>query len=338
MVADRGSVGASSAWSWRYPALAAVAFVAIYGLRTADFTEFAAITSDPLRITVASEYQFLYGSPLTFFVGNYYRHHGLDAFAAFVVIELLGAALLVVALRRALRGPSSSTTTMILMSSPLLFVLTFFIGKSDVFLVACFLLLTVTESGVTACLLCVLMVSCHREMAAAMLIGYLCLEPERWAPVVAGLAIGEGSGLIYTDWLLQPPPVSRVAYAIAHTREHWRLVSTFPMLHLLATLGPFWIYAVTRRRLPLAAIAVAGGAFALAAGTVDFTRVFVIVSLPLLLEIAKDAAHEVERHGGLVIGRRVVSVHALWPLVFLQVNVAGPKLFWARGIEWVFGR
>src|SRR5579872_1945367 len=120
MVADRGSVGASSAWSWRYPALAAVAFVAIYGLRTADFTEFAAITSDPLRITVASEYQFLYGSPLTFFVGNYYRHHGLDAFAAFVVIELLGAALLVVALRRALRGPSSSTTTMILMSSPLL--------------------------------------------------------------------------------------------------------------------------------------------------------------------------------------------------------------------------
>jgi hypothetical protein len=61
------------------------------------------------------------------------------------------------------------------------------------------------------------------------------------------------------------------------------------------------------------------------------------VSAPLLLEITRDVVSEVAQHGGIAIGPYRVGVHALWPLMFIQAQIAGAKLLWAQGIDLVLG-
>ena len=38
-----------------------------------------------------------------------------------------------------------------------------------------------------------------------------------------------------------------------------------------------------------------------------------------------------------LLGPLRVNLHAVWPLMLLQAQLAGSKVLWARGLEWVFG-
>jgi hypothetical protein len=322
-----------------YPWLLAALFIALYGLRTTDVQEFRIVSTSPFRMDLPENRQFLYSSPFTFFIANYYGHHGLDPKAAFVVVQLVGACLFALSVHRVMTatldpaayGPAIT----ILFTSPLLFVLISFVGKSDPYLIGFFLLLTIAESPATVALLAGAMALCHSEMGAAILAAYLCLHRPGWKPVVAGLAVGEAIVWTYTHLLLAPPPESRASYAIAHFGDAWQVFLHYPLLHLAGTFGVFWIYAA--RRLTTARIAVVVFALALAIVAQDFTRAFVLVSIPLLLDVSREAAVDIARHGGIRLGSYRVPMAALWPLMFAQVQLAGPKILWARGIEWVFG-
>jgi hypothetical protein len=182
-----------------------------------------------------------------------------------------------------------------------------------------------------------LIVLCHRELGGAVVLSYALLHRERLGAILFGGAAAALAVTVYTQVLLSQAPSSRLDYAVLHAGAIWHNVLTHPILHVVFTFGPFWLFVVTRRRFPWAWTAVAGLAFALAAATADFTRVFVIVAAPLLFEIAVQAGTEVVDGGGLVVGARRWSVAALWPLVFVQLYLAGPKVFWARGAEWILG-
>src|SRR5262249_20637042 len=82
--------------------LAAVLGAAAYGVRTTDLDEFRKLSAAPFVMNLAPQYQFLYGSPLTVFLGSYYRHHGIDDLTAFFLVHGLGVVLFFVTLRAAL--------------------------------------------------------------------------------------------------------------------------------------------------------------------------------------------------------------------------------------------
>jgi hypothetical protein len=325
-----------------HPWLLAAAFVAVYGIRTTDVPEFQIIASAPFHVGLPPDHQFLYGSPLTFFLGGYYLHHGLPRGAAFAVVQIIGWALLVVGFKAALEArvapAARGAVTVVLLVSPLLFVLSSFVGKSDTYLLAFVFLLTATESPATSAVLAGLTVLCHRELGGAVLLSYSLLHRKRRAAVLFGGAAAALAVTVYTQVLLSQAPSSRLDYFVLHGGAIWHNILAHPLLHVVFTFGPFWLFVVTRPRFPRTWIAVAALAFLLAAAAADFTRVFVIVAAPLLFEIAAQAGAEIADRGGLVVGAWRWSVEALWPLVFVQLHLAGPKIFWARGAEWILGR
>jgi hypothetical protein len=322
-----------------YPWALAALFVALYGLRTTDVEEFRIVATSPLRMLLPENRQFLYSSPFTFFIANYYSHHGVPVHVGFVVVELIGACLFLYALHRVFTAtvePAAyAPALVILFASPLLFVLTSFVGKSDPYLIGFFLLLTIAESAATVLLLALAMTLCHSEMGAAILLAYVFLHRSRWRPIAAGVAVGEILVWSYTHLWLTPVPESRTSFLLLNLAGAWQTFAHHPLLHLFAAFGVFWIFVVTN--LTRARFAVVAFALLLAVVARDFTRVFILVSIPLLIDIARGLAVEIARDGGIRVGRYRVGVNAVWPLVFVQLQLAGPTILWARGIDWIVG-
>jgi hypothetical protein len=59
-----------------------------------DVEEFRAITANPYVVNVQPQYEFLYASPLTFFLGSYYQHQAIDPGTSFLIVAALGVLLL----------------------------------------------------------------------------------------------------------------------------------------------------------------------------------------------------------------------------------------------------
>ena len=311
--------------------------VAAFGIRLTDRLEFEIIATAPFEMRLPADRQFLYGSPFTFFIGSYYLHHGLSRDLAYAVVSITGVTLFAFAIVRVFgRGRDERTRNLailLLACTPLPFVILSWIGKSDPFLLGFFLLLTQTESAATGLLLSALIPACHRELGAALLLVYVFLRPSSWKIVLPGLIVGEAAMAAYTQLLLSPAPASRLDYAIANAERLWRIFQATPMLHVLLAFGPFWIFVFTRRRELWRAAAVIAPAFILAIASQDFTRVFVIVTAPLLIEFIKQIADEIGTNGGLALGRYRLGAHAFWPLMFIQAQIAGNNLLWAHGID-----
>jgi hypothetical protein len=325
-----------SALVCRHAWIVVILFACAYGLRTSGEAEFRTVSAAPLVTNLPPQDQYLYSSPLTFWIGAYYQHHGLDYAWAFFTVNAIGLALFFVALRAVLTcecGDDRSAAALVLFTSPLLFVMLSWIGKSDAFLLGFFFLFMLSESAVAQAVLASAMVLCHAEMGAAVLFVYLCLERRRWPAIMAGVIVGETAVFTYTHFLLSPEPISRATYALGHWPDLWRIFWSHPLLHLAATFGPFWAYAATRTVIQPIRAFVFVVALGLAAASYDFTRVFVIVSTPLLLDITREIVADLKRQGSVAAGWPAVAVAPLWPLVFVQMQCAGVRLLFAQGVR-----
>lgn len=316
------------------------ALVWLYGWRTIDIVEWRTITAAPFAVSLEPSQQFLYGSPFTFLLGSYYQHHGLSFEDAFVAVHGIGLIFFACALFRCLTSLCSAggwaAGLIVLAGSPLLFVVLTWIGKSDTYLLAFYLLLVATRSPLTQAMLAVLMIACHRELAVAMLAAHLLLHGRSLA-VAAGAAAGLVGSYAFTHVLLASVPASRLDFMLENAAGLVRNVAAYPLTYLVAALGPFWLYVVRPSALTSARLLVLAMAAVLAAVTFDFTRVFVIVSTPLLLVLTGEVVGELRSGGMLFWGHRVGLGVLAW-LAFAQIQVAGAKVLWVRGVEWILAR
>jgi hypothetical protein len=81
-------------------------------------------------------------------------------------------------------------------------------------------------------------------------------------------------------------------------------------------------------------IAVLGLAAAVAGMTLDFTRIFVLVSAPLVIRLTEELVDELRDHGGIALLGSRWPVSALGLLAFAQLQLAGDRLSWIRGFSW----
>ena len=312
-------------------------FVWLYGWHTVDVVEWRTLSAAPFEVSLEPSRQFLYASPFTFLLGSYYQHQGLGFRDSFIVVHAIGLALLAVAAVRALRVRCGSeywgAAALLLAASPLLLITVSWIGKDDAFLLAFYFLMIASGSPPTRVCLAVLMVLCHRELAVAMLVIHVLVRRDGAAPIVGTLA-GVAISFFYTHVLLSEPPATRIDYAVAHARALAARAVAHPAIHFLAALGPFWLYvlrpaALTRPRL----IALLTAA-ALAAITLDFTRIFVLAATPLLMVLTEELIAELRETGGIwLVGRRW-PIGTLGFLVFAQLQLAGDRLSSLRGLVW----
>ena len=316
-------------------------FVWLYGWRTIDLSEWRTITAAPFEVGLDPAQQFLYGSPLTFLLGAFYQRQGLGFNDAFVVVHAFGFVLLAYAAYKALRTLCSdvywSAGALILAASPLLLIAVTWIGKSDTYLVAFYLLLVCSSSRFTQAVLCVLMMACHREIAVAMLLGHTLVRGVNLA-VLGGVAAGGAASLLYTHGLLRVVPASRWDFLIDHARALVASVAVHPIAHAIATLGPFWLYVIRPSKFTIRRLTVLVMAAVLAAFTLDFTRVFVLVALPLIVQLTEELVIELRQSGAIRVLGYPLPVGVLGLLAFLQVQIAGDRLLWIRSHAWTLAR
>ena len=310
----------------------------LYGWRTIDTVEWRTITAAPFAVSLDPSQQFLYGSPLTFLLGSYYEHQGLDFEAAFVVVHGIGLVFFASALFRCLTTLCSSSGraagVIVLAGSPLLFIVLTWIGKSDTYLLAFYLLLVSTRSPVMQALLAVLMMACHRELALAILFAHVLLRGNAW-PVAAGAAAGLAASFGFVYLFLETVPASRLDFLLANAGDLAARVARHPFTYLVAALGPFWLYLFRPSSLTATRVIVLAIAAVLASLTFDFTRVFVLASTPLLLLLTEEVVRELRTSGGMLLWGHRIGLGALALLAFAQIQVAGAKVLWVRGLEWM---
>ena len=271
-------------WLRARPFLVVPLFLCLYGYGTIDAADFYLLAANPLQLNANPARQFLQSSPLPYFLG-----YPLTAIAgpriAFAIVMLGGVALSLVALWRmaSQRYPDRPRDAVLMvLATPLLIVLTQYLGKSDPFLVAFFLFLVAARSVAVQIVCAALVVTSHLEMGLLVVASAVFLGVVR--PVaLAGAVLGAAAVLGYHYVLLPAPPQSRATFGVSYFTDAVAIAFATPVAHLVWTFGPFW-WCVTRAR-PLGTRwwAIFAGTLVLATITLDFTRVFVLVGLPLIV-------------------------------------------------------
>ncbi|HUQ87831.1 MAG TPA: hypothetical protein VM096_09740 [Vicinamibacterales bacterium] len=312
-------------------------FVWLYGWQTIDLVEWRTLTAAPFSVALDPSQQFLYGSPFAHMLGAYYQRQGIGVVESFVIVHGAGLLLLAYAAARGLITRCGvdqvAAGVMVIAASPLLLTMLSWIGKNDSFLLAFYLLLLSARSPLTRAILCALMILCHRELGVAMLLAHALVRGEGVA-VAGGAIIGLALSYLYTNVLLDVAPVTRFDYMLAHARGLLIGVVRHPIVHFVAALGPFWIFVLRPSALTMRRLAVLGIAAAVGAMTLDFTRIFVLASAPLVIQLTEELVGEVREHGGIACLGRRWPVSVLGILAFAQLQLAGDRLSWIRGFSW----
>jgi len=267
------------------PFLVIPVFLVLYGYGTIDVADFYRLSANPLQLNSEVSRQFLQSSPLPYFLGYPFTQL-LGQRWSFAIVMLAGLVLFAFSLRRmaAFRyGTRQHDAVLMVFASPLLIVLTQYLGKGDAYLAGALLLLIGSPQSLPQLAAAALMVASHFEMGLIAVALSIFLRLVKPGAAVVGAAIGVAAVLAYHHVLLPSPPQTRADLGVSYLTDALSIAMATPVLHLVWTFGPFWWCA--SRAWPVdwkwwSAFLVV---LTLATLTLDFTRVFVLVGLPLIV-------------------------------------------------------
>jgi hypothetical protein len=320
------------------------AVVVVTGVRFVGLPFLVSLHADPLRLLERQDQWFLHGSILNIFVGHaLHVVEPLQIQGFYLVASLLAMAALLYYGHRALPDEGPRWTFFLLVAlSPVLHVLVFWIGKADPFIVAAYAFLLLTRNPVAAGGLSLAITLSHQEIATILLAVHVALHRPRPATLVgliAGWAIGLGLHQVYATqiglagsfrvgWLWdRPGALARMNFARPLT------MAAFSFCWFWAAVLVFLHERRERLIMGLAALC-----FGVAALALDFTRVFTLMALPLIVYIARELARE--EGGALRPWRRSLVL-----LAFMQMELAQGRV-WDNGwalmlvravVRWVQG-
>jgi hypothetical protein len=271
-----------------------VAFLLLYGVASTDYDDFQQLAAHPLTLHPDAARQFLHSSPLLYFLGCPLLHC-LGPLVSFAVLSAAGFAVMAWGFRRltaALPSDAVPAVVLVWLSTPLMLVLSTWLGKTDPAVVGMYLLLVAARSPLARSCLALAMVLCHREIATIVLVGHVVIHRRDLVPVAIGSVLGALAVLGYHHLVLPAPPMSRSDFAQIHGA---RILAGFvanPVAHLVFSLGWFWMLFVIelRRRPRLAYVALVVVVLAAASLTYDYTRVATMCSLPVIVQVALGLA------------------------------------------------
>ena len=276
------------------PALFVLAFMLIYGFRHEDLSDFATLTSDPFVTHPEPARQFLHSSPLMIFLG-WPITHLLGAGFSYFIVSVAGLVVLIcatIAYLRPMPADQRTTAMLIVFSTPILLVLTRWIGKGDPYLLAIFLLTLDRRRGnALQTSLCAALIVAHKELGTIMLVVDAIVRRRLRLATAAGLALGNALVLLYMA-SLSVPPMSRIEFAthmIPISINGW---AHNPISHLLLAFNWFWFFLFARRNeadWPWVVVAVLL-CFAISFDGADYTRDMLLCAFPIVVYTAEAIA------------------------------------------------
>lgn len=294
----------------RHPALFVALFVSLYGWRRQDFDDFAILTRHPFVTHPNALRQFLHSSPLSIVVGWPFTR-AFGPHASYAIVCALGFAVMLAAARLYLRGMADDqrpTVVAVVFSTPLLLVLSQWLGKGDPFLIGFFLVVRVFRGRTWPCAAAAaLLVASHRELGMLMLAGDALLRWELRPPTVLGAAVGLASVALYQAGL-SVPPFSRTDLALAYLKSGLSGWERVPITHLMLAFTWFWLVLFLRGRTsdwPRVALTVAF-CFAVSLDGADYTRDFILCAFPVVIYTAEEVARD----------PRSAALMTAWPIPF----------------------
>jgi hypothetical protein len=319
-------------WLRERPLLVVPLFLGLYGYGSIDVSDFRVLSAAPLELHVLPQRQFLQSSPLIFFLG-YPFTRTIGATWSFAIVMLGGLAFFSVALARfaaaryrPVRGQHDAM--LMVFATPLLIVLSQYLGKSDPYMVAFLLLLLAATHPVSQVLLAGLVVLSHLEIGLLVLGSAMFLRLVRVRSAILGGLAGALLILGYHYYLLPSPPQSRAGIAVELLSEAVGAVFNTPVHHLVLTFGPFWLCVLMARRMDWRWFVVLGATTLVAITTLDFTRTFTLVGLPLIIAIVDTFIPRSESVGTDYLPPRWVQ--ALPLCAFFQAHVLSNYIYDSR--------
>ena len=177
-------------------------------------------------------------------------------------------------------------------------------------------------------LLACLVVVSHLEMGLLVLGSamFLRIVPMRWTTLgaLAGVLLVFG----YHHYLLPAPPQSRADMGVEYLSASVAAVMATPVLHLMSMFGPFWFCVAMARRLDWRWLTMCFATAVVASATLDFTRVFILVGLPLVIAIVDTV---VPRPGAADTDAAMPAWFSVLPLfAFFQVHLLSTYVYDSR--------
>lgn len=302
------------------------AIVLVTGVRFVGMSVMGDLHARPLQRLESPQDQYLHSSLVSIFVGHTLgavSPRRMRALSLSVMALALSAVLLYG--HRAVPDPAERWTFFRLLAlSPLIHVLVFWLGKSDPYLVAGYFLLLLSGNAFVVAALALGMTLTHLEQATVLLAVHGLLHRPRPA-VVGGLLAGWLAGLaVHQAYLVQLGLAGspRVSWLWDHPDVLGRNNLARPYAMLALSFSWFWIplFAYLRDRRGWTLPLLSGACFAVAMLAMDFTRVFTLVALPLIVHVARELAHE----GAGTLRPRL---GALTGLGFLQMELAVGRIW-----------
>ena len=317
------------AWLRDRPLLVIPLFLGLYGYGTIDVGDYRALSAAPLALHPDPNRQFLQFSPLAYFLG-YPFTRALGETWSFAIV--MGGGLLCFAATlyhfAAVRYRAHRHDAMLmLLATPLLIVLTQYVGKSDVYLVVFLLLLVASANQLMQIVFSALMILCHLEMGLLILASASFLGIVPWRTATVGGVTGVLLMLGYHQYLLPAPPQSRADMSTGFLAEALGAVMNTPVLHLVFTFGAFWACVFSAWPLGWRWRAAMAATLLVACVTLDFTRVFILVGLPMTIAVIDKVCLPGDDHRPPVAPRWFIGLPLL---AFVQVHLLSGYVFDSR--------
>lgn len=312
--------------------LCALVWLCVHGVAFTDFREFKVLLTSWTELALPLDKQFLYSSPWLAMLGRALAPL-LGPSLSYATLCIAGLGLLGFSLHKSLLrscGPDKVWLAwLLLMSTPLPMVLLQWVGKSDSYLLAAWLLMRLTNRQAVHLALAMVMVLCHRELALLILSLDALLARRLRPAVLVGAAVGIGMMAAYHHVILDRVPAGRVAYA---AQGQWSIplgnLTMWPAM-LACSLSWAWVPFIAFCKPKWLDAALLVTCLGIAAMTLDFTRIFVLLSLPWLLQLTQRgtlaAAQAIQKDRRWVL---VVALLATLPSAQLvNFKITGSRIF-----------
>ena len=279
-------------WTIRQTLFFLVVFFLLYGVTDFSYDQFVVLYKNPFEL-LSPIRQWLHESPIQFLLG-YFLFKSLPPYIAYILVQILGGMFLIWTYLLLLKNREivHSELFLILALSPFLLVLFTWHGKPDIFLIAsCFGMLATSQKNKSLFPIFFLCsVFSHPQITIFYVVFFLILNQVKFTLVLLfSIVLSYG---LYFGYIYELGEFSnRADFIFKNFRKLVLTQINQPFFSIFCTFGWLWIPILyLRSSLPFRFFFVALLCFGITLTTVDHTRVFVLLSIPLLVYLAEKNA------------------------------------------------
>ena len=275
-------------WSFQKSIKFLLVFFILYGLSAYHIAEFKQMYLDPFSI-LPEKSQWLHESPIQYFIGNA-LFKNLNWSVAYIFTNLIGvsAAIMAYVLMLKSREISHSEMFIVLALSPFFIVVFTFFGKPDTFLIAgCFgMLASHDHYRFLFPIFMLVSVFSHPQITLFYILFFVILQQIKLNfMVIISLIL---SFFLYALYIQEIGDFDgRATFIADYVKNLLETQIRQPFFSLFCTFGWLWLPIIFyKKELGFRFIVVSFLCFCITIMTLDHTRVFVLLSVPLLVYIS----------------------------------------------------